>query len=147
MHSFRPHIDYWGCTNKTVLNPIRASIRKAVRVMAFEEKYDKVIKNICPLGPLFHRFNILNFDDHYRLTAGKFIREIYHDLHPDFIKCLFTKVNQKHKHKTVSASLEKYSLPFIKTNFRKQFINFAGVKLWSDEITEKKKLNQHCELF
>ena len=41
----QPHIDYglinWGCANKTTLDPIRSSIRKAVRVMAFEEKHDK----------------------------------------------------------------------------------------------------------
>ena len=44
----QPHVDYclinWGCANKTALNPIRVSIKKAVRIMAFEEKYDKVNK-------------------------------------------------------------------------------------------------------
>ena len=42
------HVDYgllnWGCANKTALNPIRVSIKKAIRKMAFEEKYDKVNK-------------------------------------------------------------------------------------------------------
>ena len=60
--------------------------------------------------------------------------EIDHNLHPDFIQFLFTKVSQKHKRKTRSARLNKYSLPFTGTNFKKQFINFAGVKLWNDEI-------------
>ena len=129
----RPHIDYglinWDCANKTTLDLIRSSIRKAVRVMAFEEKYDKVNKKYPLASPLFHKFDMLNFDDHCKLTTGKFIWAIDHNLHPDFIQYLFTKVSQKHKCKTRSASLNTYSLPFTKTNFQKQFINFAGVKL------------------
>ena len=65
--------------------------------------------------------------------------EIDHNLQPDFIQCLFTKVSQKHKRKKRSASLNKYSLAFTRTNFQKQFINSAGVKLWNDEIPEKIK--------
>ena len=52
----QPHIDYglinWGCANKTTLDPIRSSIRKAVRVMAFEEKYDKVNKKDPSASPV-----------------------------------------------------------------------------------------------
>ena len=107
--------------------------------MAFEEKYDKVNKKYPSASPLFHKFNMLNFDDHCKLTTGKFMWEIDHNLHPDFIQCLFTEVSQKHKCKTRSASLNKYSLPFTRTNFQKQFINFSGVKLWNDEIPEKIK--------
>ena len=70
----QPHVDYgllnWGCANKTALNPIRLSIKKAVRIMAFEEKYDKVNKKYVSTGPLFHKFNILNFDNHCKLTVG-----------------------------------------------------------------------------
>ena len=139
----QPHIDHglidWGCANKIILDPIRSSFRKTVRVMAFEEKYDKVNKKYQSASPLFHIFNMSNFDDHCKLTTGKFMWEIDHNLHPDFIKCLFTKVSQKHKRKAKSASLNKYSLPFTKTNFKKQFIKFAGVKLWNDEIPEKIK--------
>ena len=105
----RPHIDYglinWDCANKTTLDPIRSSIRKAVRVMAFEEKYDKVNKKYPLASPLFHKFDMLNFDDHCKLTTGKFMWEIDHNLHSDFIQCPFTKVSQKHKCKTRSASV------------------------------------------
>ena len=139
----QPHIDYglinWGCANKTTLNPIGSSIRKAVTVMAFEEKYDKVNKKYPSASPLFHKFNMLNFDDHCKLTTEKFMWEIAHNLHPDFIQCLFTKVCQKHKRKTRFASLNIYSLPFTRTIFQKQFINCAGVKLWNEEIPEKIK--------
>ena len=36
-----------------------------------------------------------------------------------------------------SSALNKYSLPRARTNFRKQFISFTGVKLWNDEIPGK----------
>ena len=63
--------------------------------MAFDKKYDKVNKSNPSAGTLFHKFNILDFDNHYRLTTGKFMWEIDHNLHSDFIQCLFTKVSQK----------------------------------------------------
>ena len=115
--------------------------------MAFEVKHDKVNKNYPSASPLFHRFDMLNFDDHCKLTTEKFMWEIDHNLHPDFIQCLFTKVSQKHKGKTISASLNKYSLPFTRTNFKKQFIKFAGVKLWNDKIPEKIKTESTLRAF
>ena len=134
----QPHVDYglinWGCVNKTALNPIRVSIKKAVRIVAFEEKYDKVNKKYVSTRPLFHKFNILNFDDHCKLTNGKFMWEISQNLHPTFIQGLFTNVSEKHQIMTRSSSLNKYSSPRARTNFRKQFINFTDVKLWNDEI-------------
>ena len=139
----QPNVDYgllnWGCANKTALNPIRLSIKKAVRIMAFEEKYDKVNKKYVSTRPLFHKFNILNFDNHCKLTIGKFMWEISQNLHPTFIQCLFMKVSEKHQIMTRSSSLNKYSLPHARTNFRKHFINFTGVKLWNDEIPDKIK--------
>ena len=65
--------------------------------------------------------------------------EISKNLHPAFIQCLFTEVSEKHQIMVGLSSLNKYSLPPARTNFRKQFINFAGVKLWNDEIPDKIK--------
>ena len=69
----QPHEDYgllnWGCANKTASNLIRVSIKKAVRIMAFEEKY-KVNKKYVSTRPLFHKFNILNFDNHCKLLEN-----------------------------------------------------------------------------
>ena len=107
--------------------------------MAFEEKYDKVNKKYVFTGPLFHKFNILNFNDHCKLSTGKFLWEISQNLHPTFIHGLFTKVSEKHQIMTRSSSQNKYSLLRARTNFKKQFINFTGVKLWNDEIPDKIK--------
>ena len=84
--------------------------------MAFEETSDKVNKKYVSTRPLFHKFNILNFDDPQ-------------NLHPALIQCLFTKVSEKHQIMTRSSSLNKYSLPHAITNFRKHFIDFTGIKL------------------
>ena len=73
--------------------------------MAFEEKYDKVNKKYVSTRPLLHKFNILNFDNHCKLTIGKFMWEISQNLHPAFIQCLFTKVSEKHQIMTRSSSL------------------------------------------
>ena len=106
--------------------------------MAFEEKYDKV-KQYASTRSLFHKFNVLNFDNYRRLTIRKFMWEISQNLHPVFIECLFTKGSEKHEIMIRSSSLSKYSLPCAGTNFRKQFINFTAVKLWNDEIPNKIK--------
>ena len=121
------------------INPIRVSVKKAVRIMAFEEKYDKVNKKYVSTRPLFHKFNTVNFDDHCKLAVEKFIWEISQNLHPALVQCLFTKVSEKHQIMTRSSNLNKYSFPRAGTNFRKQFINFTGVKLWNDEIPDKIK--------
>ena len=93
----QPHVDYglinWGCADKTALNLIRVSVKKAVRIMAFQEKYNKVNKKYVSTGPLFHKFNILSFDDYCKLTVGKLMWEIGQNLHPAFIHCLFTKAS------------------------------------------------------
>ena len=113
------------------------SIKKAVRIKAFEEKYDKDNKKYVSTRLLFHKSNILNFDNHCKLTVGKFMWEIRQNLHPAFIQCLFT--SEKHQIMTRPSSLNKYSLRHPRTNFRKHFIKFTGVKLWNDEIPDKIK--------
>ena len=45
--------------------------------MAFEEKYDKVNKKYVSTRPLFHKSNILHFDNYCKLTVEKFMWEIY----------------------------------------------------------------------
>ena len=52
----------WGGANKTTLDPIRSSIRKAVTVMAFKEKYGKVNKKYPSASPLCHKFNMDKLD-------------------------------------------------------------------------------------
>ena len=50
------------------------------------------------------------------------------------------KQGKKHQIMTRSSRrLNEYSLPHARTNFRKQFMNFTGVKLWNYEIPDKIK--------
>ena len=67
------HINYaifnWGSAVPTNLEPIKESMRKAVRLMAFQDRD-------AHSEPLFQQFNILDFDDSYRLGVAKFMHDI-----------------------------------------------------------------------
>ena len=115
--------------------------------MAFEEKCNKANKQYASTGPLLHKFNMVNFNDHRGLITGKFMWESSQNLRPALIQHLFTKVSETHQITTRSSSLNKYSLPCARTNFRKQFINFTGVKLWNDKVPNKIKVSVKTECF
>ena len=58
------HVDHailnLGSAAPSNLEPVKVSMRKAVRLMAFQQRD-------AHSEPLFQQFNILNFDDSYRL--------------------------------------------------------------------------------
>ena len=60
----------WGSAAHSNLEPVKVSMRKAVRLMAFQRDAHS--------EPLFQQFNVLNFDDSYRLEVAKLIHDIPH---------------------------------------------------------------------
>ena len=123
------HINYailnWGSAAPSNLEPIKVSMRKAVRLMAFQQRD-------AHSEPLFQQFNILNFDDLYRLEVAKYMHDISHNKLQQSFQSLFSLAKERHNTVTRQATDNKFSLPLVQTNYGKRFITFFGVKTWNN---------------
>ena len=101
--------------------------------MAFEEKYDKVNKKYPPACPLFHKFNMLNFDDHCKLTTEKFMWEIDHNL---LVVCISR--HQKHDYANYDRLVPNFDMTYktIKRMSVPNLKSFGPTKteLWAKEV-------------
>ena len=79
------------------LEPVKASMRKAVRLMAFQQRD-------AHSEPLFQQFNILNFDDSYRLEIAKFINDISHNKLQQSFQTMLSLVKERHNRVTRQAT-------------------------------------------
>ena len=123
------HINYailnWGSVAPSNLEPVRVSMRKAVHLMAFQQRD-------AQSEPLFQQFNILNFDDSYRLEVAKFMHDISHNKLQQSFQIMFSSVKERHSRVTRKATDNNFSLPLVYTNYGKRFITFFGVKTWNN---------------
>ena len=75
------HINYailsWGTAAPFNLEPVKISMRKAVCLMAFHQRD-------AHSEPLLQQFNILNFNDLYRLEGAKFMHISHNKLQQSF---------------------------------------------------------------
>ena len=132
----QPHIDYglinWGCTKSSLLDPIRKNVNKALKIMSFQNEKGNYEK-------LFKKFNILNFDDHLKLTFGKFIWKIHNKVLSTNFLSMFDSIDSSKAHITSG-----FVLPHCNTEYKKRFVTFSGIKSWKsipDEIQKSESLN------
>ena len=118
---------------KTNLEPLKCSLRKAVRVIDFA-KYQ------AHSEPLFKKYNLLNFDNMYKLEVAKFMFDICHENSSDIFNDLFIKTNLRHHHMTRQSSNDNFSLPLVSTNYKQRSIIYEGVKIWNSLPLRIKKL-------
>ena len=120
------HINYailnWGSAAPSNLEPVKVSMRKAVRLTAFQQRD-------AHSEPLFQQFNILNFDDSYRLEMLP--NSCMTSLTLNF-QSMFSLVKERHYRVTRQATDNKFSLPLVQTNYGKRFITFFDVKTWNN---------------
>ena len=132
------HINYailnWGSAAPTNLEPIKVSMRKAVRLMTFQDRD-------AHSEPLFQQFNILNFDDSYRLEVAKFMHDISHNKLQQSFQTMFSLVKERHSRVTRQTTDNKFSLPLVQTNYGKRFITFFGVKTWNNILKDIRSLD------
>ena len=119
------HINYtilnWGSAAPSNLEPVKVSMRKVVRLMAFQQRD-------AHSEPLLQQFNILNFDDSYRLEVAKFMQDIPHIKLRQSFQNMFSLVKERHNRVTRQTTDNKFSLLLVQTNQGKRFITFFGVK-------------------
>ena len=68
----------WGGTPKTHLNKVSRSLKKAVSIMMFKNKYEST-------KPSFEYLNIVPFDINLKLQQGKFMKQLSPDLNQKVI--------------------------------------------------------------
>ena len=134
---YQSHILYgilnWGSAYKTYLEPLKCGLRKAVRVI-------DLAKYQAHSEPLFKKYNLLNFDNMYKLQVAKFMFDIYHENSSDILNDLFIKTNLRHHHMTRQSSNDNFSLPLVSTNYKQRSIIYEGVKIWNSLPLRIKKL-------
>ena len=98
--------------------------------MTLEEKHNKVNKKYASASKLFHKFSTLNFDVHCKLTTGKFMWKIHHNLHPDPIPCPSQKLGTPTQLKTTfPIDMEQgYPLKNVRLDKLKVIISIGNCK-------------------
>ena len=105
----------WGCASKTILEPLKHNLRKAVRIIE-SANYTAHSERI------FKRLKIFNFDKLYMLETAKMIFQINNNTSNNFLQDEFMKTKTLHKYNTRQSSSEGFSLPSICTKYKKAFL-------------------------
>ena len=124
-----PHIDYnllnWSMAASTNLKSIENNVKKAVRIISFEDRYS-------PSTPLFKKLNILPFIFSVKSKLAKFMWKFFNDNLPT----------------TLSENFRTNSRTFIshyesRLSSLEKFVVFEGPKIWNeipDSIKRKPSL-------
>ena len=83
----------WGCAKKAILEPLKRTLRKAIRVIDFASYTEHS-------EPIFKCLNILNFDKRFMLETTKMIFQINHDTSKFILENEFVKTEHMHKYNT-----------------------------------------------
>ena len=128
-----PHVDYnilnWGMASSNNLVTISNKLKKAIRIMAFKNSDD-------PSLPLFKEFNILPLENFIDLRFGKFIWKLANKELPETLTQHF-RSNERTIVPIQNPRLEQH----------KNFITYAGPKIWKDEIPTQIKQKKSLKSF
>ena len=82
------------------------------------------------------KMKILDFENFYEFTTGKFMWTLSNDLLPGSIQLLFMKPT-----KVISGHEHDFLLPTINSEIKKRFISFNGIKIWRKIPSDLKAFN------
>ena len=122
----------WGACNQTTLDPIIRIQKRALKCMS------NVPKDTPSLS-LFKEWDILQFEQIYRLQVIIFVYKFKCCLLPDVCKNLFLRTVDVHDHNT--RQIYNYYPPFYRTEFGKRNIRYIGCIIWNSLEIKTKKLN------
>ena len=136
MSFFKPHLDYcniiWSCTSKTILEPIKISMNKAVRIMTFS-KYDSHSE------PLYKKLNLLNLSNTTYYNLGKFLWDTINNINiPTCIQGI-VKLKQTSKFNRHITQTKKFT-PLFRTLYKAYFVTTTGPSLWNNIPTDIKSV-------
>ena len=119
----------WSSTPTSNLECIRLSIKKAVRIITFENKYEHTT-------PLFKELKILPLDYQIKHKQATFMWKLYNGYIPPPISNIF-KLNTSEIIRRYNPT--KYHLPNPNSNYEKDQISYSCVRLWNTEIPNELK--------
>ncbi len=123
-----PHINYaitnWGGTYPTILDELTKCLKKAARITNFKKQFEHS-------KPSFKALNTLNLEDTYKLECAKFFFEISKGQNTALFSSFFQKTKDQHHYGTRQARSGKLYIPTVRTNYKKHFISYSGIKIWN----------------
>ena len=128
MSFFKPHLDYcniiWSCTSKTILNPIKISMNKAVRIMTFS-KYDSHSE------PLYKKLKLLNLSNTINYNLGKFLWDTTNNINIPVCILSIVKLKQLSRFNRHITQTKRFT-PLFRTMYKANFITTTGPPLWNN---------------
>ena len=116
------HINYnlinWSGTNTTTLNPIRKAIKKVIRIMTFQNRYQHT-------ETLLSKLEILPFDLQIKHKQALFMWKLTNGYISEPISNLFTKNNH---------NPNRYNIPYRKNETGKRVLSYVNVITWNMEV-------------
>lgn len=121
---FQCHVTYsiesWASAQPTILEPIKVSMRKAVRLINFSD-------NEAPSSPLFSKLKILNFNLIKTLNEAKLIWKRKNNKLPLCINNIFIKPHNTSKRLIIPSSR---TVVLGRTHFKSNFLSARFNILW-----------------
>ena len=140
---FAPYLDYgimnWGCAPSNNFEPLRKCVNEAITILNnYQTDYNQIseAKNYT-----------LQFDEFHEFQIGTFMWKLDNGHMPGCITELFPL---KANNNRITRQHSKYHLTIPKTNHKRRFITFHGLKVWHKiptEIKSAKTLNGFKALF
>ena len=122
-----PHLNYgaivWAGGYKTPLQKILILQKKAIRIIAG-------LHYLAHTSKLFHKLNILNIYDLYKLQLATFMYQYHRNCLPNIFKHYFTSNAVIHNHFTRAS--HNLHIELSKTNIRYFSVRMAGPRLWNE---------------
>ena len=132
---FLSHINYnllnWSTAATTNLDTIRKSVKSAVRLMSFKNKYEHT-------DPLFKKLEILPFDLQVKHKQAIFMWKLSHNIILPPVSNLFCR----NEHNP-----SKFNLPKASTEYSQRATTYSCVKFWNVELTESHKSITSLKVF
>ena len=125
----------WGSARTTALLKLKSLQNKVIRYITHSSPNENIAQAYQKLG-------ILKLDEIYFLEVGKFMYKSTTLALPSSFDEYFKNISHQYNTRTNNT----FSLPLPRTDFGKQSIKFAGVKVWS-EIPPKVKNSLSLQLF
>ena len=127
-----PHIEYgllnWGRASKTTLNPITKCLAKV----------EKIVKSSISNSECIN--SMFSLEDFHILSIGKFMWKLHNNIHS---KIIINMYKERPTQNILTRNNSRFQLPNPKTEHKRRFITFYGLKVWNSipcEIRNSKSI-------
>ena len=126
----QPYIDYglvnWCSAPAHHLKVVKKRIDKAINVISFTKNTQLSCKKL----------NILDFENYVKYINGTFLWKICNGTCPLSFSSEFKRI-----YRTNRKGALQLQLPMIKTDYKKRFITYSGVKIWNEIPYQIREIN------